>query len=88
MHTVLVIVLEQIKSGKKGVEEWKIWSDFQKDSWELNLALPAANTYIGSDSNLFLVFYPIIVSYQVIILLDVSGEGKQGIVFRNDNYSK
>ena len=64
MHkAVLVIVLEQIKSGKNGVEEWKIWSDFQKDSWELNLALPAANTYIGSDSNLFLVFYPIIVSY-------------------------
>lgn len=53
MHkAVLVIVLEQIKSGKKGVEEWKIWSDFQKDSWELNLALPAANTYIGSDSNI------------------------------------
>lgn len=77
---------EQLKTGKAGLKNKKIWSDIQKDSRELNLDLPSANiSSIGSDSAFFLVLYPSVVPYRRITLLDVSGEKKLGVIFKNDN---
>lgn len=78
----------ETQNTKNRFEEQKMWSDFQKDNRELNLALPAANASTGYDSAFSLVLYPSVVPCRLITLLDVSGEGKLGVIFKNYNNQK